>query len=160
RDEEKRLPTLIADLPAAKQKQVFGELPAAFGDEWTANALVLVQRGNTRVSAEAARLMEEKNQIDPLLNHLDRAIREHSITSETLGWLCREREGVYSDLMNPRLLSSVIGGLERDQFVETKRDRRLHDLLLNDKELLTDLIATATHEELRDVMRKLMLTPV
>src|SRR5262249_40307915 len=34
------------------------------------------------------------------------------------------------------------------------------DLLLNDKELLTDLIETATHEELRDAMQKLMRTPV
>jgi transcription elongation GreA/GreB family factor len=160
RDEEKRLHELIADLPAAKQKRVFGELPAAFGEEWPSRALTLVQRGGTRVSAEAARLLVEKGQLDPLLNSLDRAIREHSITSEVLCWLCRERDGVYADLMNPRLLGAIVGALERDQFVETKRDRRLHDLLLNDKELLPDLIATATHEELRDVMRKLMLTPV
>ena len=160
RDEEKRLADLIGDLPAAKQKRVFGELPAAFGDEWPARALLLVQRGGTRVAAEAARLLEEKGQTDALLNSLDRSIREHSITSEVLCWLCRERDGVYADLMNPRLLSSIIGALERDQFIETKRDRRLHDLLLNDKELLPDLIAAATHEELRDAMRKLMLTPV
>jgi len=160
KDEEKRLPDLIADLPAAKQKRVLGELPTAFGDDWPAKALTLVQRGSTRVSAESARLLEEKGQLDALVTNLDRAIREHSITSEVLCWLCREREGGYTDLMNPRLLSSIIGALERDQFVESKRDRRLHDLLLNDKELLTDLISTATHEELRDAMRKLMLTPV
>jgi transcription elongation GreA/GreB family factor len=160
RDEEKRMPELIADLPAAKQKRVLGEVPAAFGDDWTAKALTLIQRGSTRVAAEAARLLEEKGQLDALLNHLDRSIREHSITSEVLCWLCREREGTFASLMNPRLLSATIGALERDQFVETKRDRRLHDLLLNDKELLPDLIDTATHEELRDVMRKLMLTPV
>jgi transcription elongation GreA/GreB family factor len=62
--------------------------------------------------------------------------------------------------MNPKLLGAVIGALERDQFNETKRDRRLHDLMLNDKELLPDLLDTATHEDLRDIMRKLMLTPV
>lgn len=160
RDEEKRLPELIADLPAAKQKRVFGELPAAFDDAWPAKALTLVQRGSTRVSAEAARLLEEKGQIDTLLNSLDRAIREHSLTSEVLCWLCREREGVYADLVNSRLFSAIIGALERDQFNEAKRDRRLHDLVLNDKELIPDLIATATHEELRDVMQKLMRTPV
>jgi transcription elongation GreA/GreB family factor len=160
RDEEKRLHELVGDLPAAKQKRVLGEMPAAFGEEWPAKALVLVQRGSTRVAAEAARLLEDKGQLDTLLNHLDRAIREHSITSEVLCWLCRERDGVFADLMNPRLLSAIIGALERDQFIETKRDRRLHDLLLNDKELLPDLIAAATHEELRDAMRKLMLTPV
>lgn len=160
RDEERRLPELIADLPAAKHKRTLAEIPAAFGDQWTAKALQLIIRGSTRVVAEAARLLQEKGQVDALLNGLDRAVREHSISSEALIWLCKEREGVFADLMNPRLLSAVIGALERDQFDETKRDRRLHDLLLNDKELLPDLIATATHEELRDAMQKLMRTPV
>jgi transcription elongation GreA/GreB family factor len=160
RDNSGSLATLIADLPAAKHKRVLGELPAAFGDAWPAKALQLVNRGNTRVVTEAARLLEEKGQLDALLNGLDRSIRDHSITSEGLIWLCKERDGVVSDLCNPRLLSAVIGALERDQFDETKRDRRLHDLLLNDKELLPDLIATATHEELRDAMQKLMRTPV
>ncbi|HEX8296130.1 MAG TPA: GreA/GreB family elongation factor [Chthoniobacteraceae bacterium] len=160
RDEEKRLPDLVGDLPANKQKRVLNEVPNAFGDEWPARAMILVNRGSSRVAGEAARLLEEKGQLQLLLNGLDRSIREHSITSEVLCWLCKEREGVYSDLMNPRLLSALVGALERDQFVETKRDRRLHDLLLNDKELLPDLISSATHEELRDVMRKLMLTPV
>ncbi len=159
-EEKRRLTTLIGDLPAAKQKRTLGELPAAFGDEWPSVALDLIVRGSTRVVSEAARLLEEKGKIDTLLNGLDRFIREHSITSESLIWLCKEREGIFADLMNPRLLSAIVGALERDQFDETKRDRRLHDLLLNDKELLTDLIATATHEELRDAMQKLMRTPV
>jgi len=159
-EERRRLTTLIGDLPASKQKRALGELPGTFGDEWTTIALDLLTRGSTRVVSEAARLLEEKGQADALLNGLDRFIREHSITSESLIWLCKERDGIFADLMNPRLLSAVVGALERDQFDETKRDRRLHDLLLNDKELLTDLIATATHEELRDVMQKLMRTPV
>jgi len=160
RDEKRRLATLIGDLPAAKQKRALAGIPDAFGEEWTAVALSLVTSGSTRVVAESARLLEEKSQIEALITGLDRAIREHSITSEALLWLGREREGVFSELMNPRLLSAIIGALERDQFDETKRDRRLHDLLLNDKELLTDLLETATHEELRDIMQKLMRTPV
>ena len=160
RDEKRRLTTLIGDLPAAKQKRALGAIPDAFGDEWVAVALDLVTRGSTRVVAEAARLLEEKGQSQALLTGLDRAIREHSITSEALLWLGRERDGVFSELMNPRLLSAIVGALERDQFDETKRDRRLHDLLLNDKELIIDLLATASHEELRDIMQKLMRTPV
>jgi transcription elongation GreA/GreB family factor len=160
RDEEKRLHELIGDLPAAKQKRVLAAIPAAFGEEWPSRALTLVARGSTRVAAEAARLLEDQGQLDVLLLGLDRAIREHSITSETLCWLCKERDGAFADLMNPKLLGAIIGALERDQFSETKRDRRLHDLLLNDKELLPDLLDTATHEDLRDIMRKLMLTPV
>jgi transcription elongation GreA/GreB family factor len=160
RDEKRRLTMLIGDLPAAKHKRALIAIPEAFGDEWVEVALDLVTRGSTRVVAESARLLEEKGKLDALIAGLDRAIREHSITSEALLWLAREREGVFADLMNPRLLSAIIGALERDQFDETRRDRRLHDLLLNDKELVTDLLETATHEELRDIMQKLMRTPV
>jgi len=160
RDEKRRLTTLIGELPAAKQKRALGAVPEAFAEDWAAVALDLVTRGSTRVVSEAARLLEEKGQLEVLVTGLDRAIREHSITSEALLWLGREREGVFSELMNPRLLSAMIGALERDQFDETKRDRRLHDLLVNDKELLPDLLTTAAHEELRDIMQKLMRTPV
>ncbi len=160
RDEKRRLVTLIGDLPAAKHKRVFAEIPAAFGDDWPAVALDLATRGSTRLVTEAARLLEEKGQTEALLKGIDREIRDHAITSETLIWLCKERDGVVADLVNPRLLSSIIGALERDQFDEAKRDRRLHDLLLNDKELLPDLIATATLEDMRNIMQKLMRTPV
>ncbi len=160
RDEKRRLVTLIGDLPAAKHKRVFAEIPAAFGDEWPTVALDLATRGSTRLVTEAARLLEEKGQVEALLKGIDREIRDHAITSETLIWLCKERDGVVADLVNPRLLSSIIGALERDQFDETKRDRRLHDLLLNDKELLSDLIASATLEDMRNIMQKLMRTPV
>jgi transcription elongation GreA/GreB family factor len=160
RDEKRRLTTLIGDLPAAKHKRALAAIPEAFAEEWIPVTLDLVTRGSTRVVSESARLLEEKGQLDALLIGLDRAIREHSITSEALLWLGREREGVFSELMNPRLLSAIVGALERDQFDEAKRDRRLHDLLLNDKDLLPDLLTTATHEELRDIMQKLMRTPV
>ena len=159
-DQKGRLAALVGDLPAAKQKRALSEFPAAFGDAWPALALALVTRGSTRVVTEAARLMEDKGQLDALLTGLDKAIREHSITSESLIWLCKERDGAFSDLVNPRLFSAVVGALERDQFDEDKRDRRLHDLLLNDKELVPDLLAAAVHEELRDIMQKLMRTPV
>ena len=160
RDEKRRLVTLIADLPAAKHKRVFAEIPAAFGEEWPAVALDLATRGSTRIVTEAARLLEEKGEVPALIKGIDREIRDHAITSETLIWLCKERDGAFADLVNPRLLSSIISALERDQFDEAKRDRRLHDLLLNDKELLNDLVASATHEDMRNIMQKLMRTPV
>ena len=53
--------------------------------------LLLVPADDERpigVVSEAARLLEEKGKLDALLNGLDRSIREHSITSESLIWLC------------------------------------------------------------------------
>jgi transcription elongation GreA/GreB family factor len=91
---------------------------------------------------------------------LDKSIRDQSISSEGLHWLCEERHGPFGEIaQSPRTLSAILGAMERDQFKE-KRDRKLHDLLVNDQELLLDLIATAEEDELRDAIRKLAVTPV
>jgi transcription elongation GreA/GreB family factor len=91
---------------------------------------------------------------------LDKAIRDQSISSEGLQWLCEERHGVYGEIaQHPRTLSAILAAMEKDQFKE-KRDRKLQDLLVNDQELLLDLVAIGTDEELREVTRKLILSPV
>jgi transcription elongation GreA/GreB family factor/transcription elongation factor GreA-like protein len=159
RESERSLPTLLAEVPASKMKRAIGELPGAFGDGWLEVAIKLVLRGNTKIVGEAARLITEQGRTAELRTALERAISEHSISTESLNWLCRERSGPLSELVNARLLNAIVAALERDQFSE-KRDRKLHDLLMSDQELLTDLISDASLEDLRDTMRKLLLTPV
>ena len=159
RDEERQLATRLAEVPAAKLKRVLSELPAAFGEKWSGEAIKLVLLGSARLVGEAARLLVEKGHTEELRAALSRAISEHSITSDALQWLAKERDGVFSDLADVRLLGAMVSALERDQFSE-KRDRRLQDLLVNDKELVTDIIANASPEELRETMRKIIVTPV
>jgi transcription elongation GreA/GreB family factor len=156
---ERNLPALLADVPAAKMKRAVGELPGAFADDWLSKAVTLVLRGNTKVVSEAARLINDKGQSAELRTALARAISEHSISTDALNWLCRERTGPLAELVDARLLNAIVSALERDQFSE-KRDRKLHDLLMSDQDLLNDLITDASLEDLRDTMRKLLLTPV
>jgi transcription elongation GreA/GreB family factor len=158
-DEQKNLTVLLNEIPAAKMRRVLAEIPAAFGEAWPAKAVSLVLRGKLRVVAEAARLLSENGRLEDLRAALSRAISEHSITTDALIWLCNERDGALADLANIGLLISACAALERDQFNE-KKDRKLHDLLLNDQELVPDLIANASLEQLRDTMRRLLVTPV
>ncbi|MEI6715060.1 MAG: GreA/GreB family elongation factor [Verrucomicrobiota bacterium] len=160
-EEQRALHTLLEQVPAAKLKRTLAAFPAAFGEDWTSKALSLITRGSTRLVTEAARLLQEQNKADDLKTTLDRSIRDHSISSAALTWLCdkKERSGDFRDLIQPRVVSAILSALERDQFNEN-RDRKLHDLLMNDLTLLPDLIADAELEELREVMRKLLLSPV
>ncbi len=157
--EDRRLAGLLAEVPAAKMKRALNELPGAFGEEWIAKAIALVAQGNTRVATDAARLLQEKGANVELRAAIERAISEHSMTPETLVWLCKDRAGEFAPLANVKVLHAIIAALEREMMSES-RDKKLHDLLLNDKELLPDLIDGATLEELRETMRKLLLTPV
>ncbi|MDQ3622816.1 MAG: GreA/GreB family elongation factor [Verrucomicrobiota bacterium] len=159
RDEERQLVTLLSEVPAVKLKRALSDLPKAFGDNWTSMAIQLVLRGNTRLVTDTARLLQESGVAADLHAALARAISDHSISSDALNWLCKERKGDFGELANALLLSAILSALERDQHNE-KRDRKLHDLLLNDKELITDLVVEASPEELSEVIRKLLRTPV
>ena len=156
---ERSLPSLLGEIPAAKLRRALSELPSTFGEDWIPKAIDLALRGNSRIVAEVAKLLVEKEKAEELRAALARAISEHSITSDALHWLARERTGPFSELAGVRLLSAIVSALEREQFSE-KRDRKLHDLLLSDKELLTDLIEDATPEELRETMRRIMMATV
>ena len=157
--EDRRLAGLLAEVPAAKMKRALTELPGAFGEEWIAKAIALVFQGNTRVATDAARLLQDKGANAELRTALERSLSEHSTTPETLVWLCKDRTGEFAPLANVKVLHAIIAALEREMMSES-RDKKLHDLLLNDKELLPDLIDGANLEELRETMRKLLLTPV
>ncbi len=159
RENDRSLTALLGELPVSKLKKVMLALPEAFSDHWGAKAISLFMRGNSKVVPEAARLLIEKGRMDEFGLALDKMLREHSIEAEGLQWLCAERNGPYAEIaQHPRVLSAILGTMERDQFKE-KRDRRLQDMLANDQELIIDLLAVATDEELREVMRKLILSP-
>ena len=160
-DEQRALSSLLEEVPAAKLRRIVNAIPTAFGESWTSKALQLVARGSTRVVTEAAKLMQEREKNEELHTALDRAIRDHSISSSALTWLCdkKEREGQFKSLIHPRVMSAILSALERDQFNEN-RDRKLHDLVVNDQTLLPDLIKNSEIEEVREAMRKLLLTPI
>ena len=163
-EEQRNLTTLLEEIPAAKLKRAMGALQHAFGEDWVEKALGLITRGSTRLVAEAARLLQEHNHAEKLHADLDRAIRNHSISSAALTWLCdkkerNRKESGFRALLHPRVMSAILSALERDQFNEN-RDRKLHDLVINDEGLLPDLLSRAELEEVREAMRKLLLTPV
>ncbi|MDQ6621960.1 MAG: GreA/GreB family elongation factor, partial [Verrucomicrobiota bacterium] len=91
---------------------------------------------------------------------LERGTREHSLTSETLVWLCKERAGAWRELITPDLLGAILSALERDQHNENSRGSKLRDLLLDDRELIPDMFTNVDPSIARDGMRRLMLTPV
>ena len=159
-DEEARLIAILPKVPAAKERRVLQALPAALGENFTARALQIMQSNHSRAVTYMPRVLVEAGQQEVLRNFLARGIREHSVTSEVLFWLCRERAGDFRDLMTPDLLGAILSALERDQHNENNRGSKLRDLLLDDRELIPDMFAGAERSVARDAMRRMMLTPV
>lgn len=159
-DEEQRLAVILPKLPSAKERRILQAMPAALGPQWTVRAFQLMQSNHARAVSQIPRVFAEAGQQAELRAYLQRGIREHSITSEALTWLCKERAGEWRDLITPDLLGAILSALERDQHNENSRGSKLRDLLLDDRELIPDMFAGTETSVARDAMRRLMLTPV
>jgi transcription elongation GreA/GreB family factor len=159
-DEETRVVTILPKIPAAKERRVLQALPAALGPDWTTRGLQMMQSNHARAVMQLPRVFADAGRQDELRAFLQRGIREHSVTSETLVWLCRERTSEWRDLVMPDLLGAILSALERDQHNENSRGSKLRDLLLDDRELIPDMFTGAEPAVARDAMRRLMLTPV
>ncbi len=158
--EEARLPAILPKLPAGKERRVLHALPAALGPAWTVRGLQMMQSNHARAVLQIPRVFAEAGLQAELRAYLHRGIREHSVTSEALVWLCRERSGEWRELITPDLLGAILSALERDQHNENSRGSKLRDLLLDDRELIPAMFTGAESAVARDAMRRLMLTPV
>jgi transcription elongation factor GreA len=159
-EEEPRLEGILAKLPSAKERRVLEALPEALGPRWSNVALKLMQGKHARSVSQIPRIFAQTGEQPALRFAMQRAIQEHSATSEMLLWLCRERADEWRGLITPDLLGAILSALERDQHNETSRGSKLRDLLLADRELIPDMFVGVETSAARDAMRRLMLSPV
>jgi transcription elongation factor GreA len=160
REHQARLPEIISQIAAAKQRRVLNDYLEAFPDDWDSRLLQALPHAGSRVVGEIAKIFVEQNRKDQFYQWLLRGVREHSLSSEVLTWLAKERGAAqFSDLVSPELVPAILSALERDQFGETRRNSKLHDLLIDDKELIPEIIAQADLPQARDLMRRLIASP-
>ncbi len=157
--EQSRLSELFTALPAAKQRRALDLFPEAFGDRWVEMALRLAKQAPARLVVEITKLLERHGKKDEQRAALTRWLSDRSVSTETLIWLAKERGAGFEELFNVDLVNAIFSGLERDMLNE-KRGSRLHDLLLDDRTLMAELFDGAPPDAVRDVMRRLLLTPV
>ncbi|MDQ6623647.1 MAG: hypothetical protein M3Y86_09210, partial [Verrucomicrobiota bacterium] len=89
--QEGKLATILPKLPAAKERRILAALPVALGPEWSRRGWQLMQANHARAVYQIPRVFVENGQEAELRALLERGTREHSLTSETLVWLCKER---------------------------------------------------------------------
>jgi transcription elongation GreA/GreB family factor len=158
-EEEARLIEILSKLPSAKERRVLQALPRSLGDAWMKRAWQMMGSNNPRLVAQIPKIFVENGKGHELQTLLERAVREHSASSEMMIWLCRERAN-WPKLVTPEILPAILSAVERDQHNEASRSSRLRDLLLDDRDLVSDIFAGADVSVARDIMRRLLLTPV
>src|SRR5881227_2705715 len=158
-EEEKRLTSILPNLPAAKEKRVLQALPSALGAGWTERALRLMEASHSRMVAQIPRILNETGQHAELRTMLERSIREHSATSEMLIWLCGEKKN-WDDLITPDLLWAILAALEREQHSSKGRSSKLQRAVVDDRDLLGEMFKKVDVGLARDAMRRLQVTPL
>jgi transcription elongation GreA/GreB family factor len=156
-EEDRRLISVLAKLPAAKEKRILQALPTALGPRWTERGLDLMQQSHGRMVAQIPRILSEAGKHDELRTMLERSIREHSATSEMLAWLCSEREQ-WSELVTQELLGAIFAALEREQHHTAGGTGKLYRILVEDRQLLGDIFRKSDVSTARDWMRRLQLS--
>jgi transcription elongation factor GreA len=155
--EDERLISVLAKLPAAKEKRILQAMPTALGPRWTERGLDLMQQSHGRMVAQIPRILSEAGKHDELRTMLERSIREQSATSEMLAWLCSEREQ-WSELVTQELLGAIFAALEREQHNTAGRAGKLYRTLVEDRQLLGDIFRKCDVATARDWMRRLQLS--
>jgi transcription elongation GreA/GreB family factor len=144
---------------ASDQARMFEAIKTAEPSMWHASILDHLSQGTARMAGAIRDFFKENDAGDKFTEALRRGIREQSLSSEVLIWLFKQRKGELAPLCDARSFSALIAAIERDQ-IGDRRSAKLHDLVLSDKTLLTDLLAGSSLETVRDVTRALMLSTV
>jgi len=159
-EHQARLPEIVPQIAATKQRRVLSDYVEAFPEDWDSRLLQVLPHASSRVVGEIAKIFIEKDRKDQFHQWLVRGIREHSISSEVLAWLAKERGAThFAELVGPGLVPAILSALERDQSGGTRRNSKLHDLLIDDKDLIADVIGQTEIGQARDLMRRLMTSP-
>lgn len=154
------LAALIAPLPSARIRHAL-EAGAALDDTAADRLLIdVLQEGDAKVVAEATRLLLEKGHLEPLREYLRRSIHERNTNPEALAWLLSKRPEGLSNLLNPETLDAAITVVERENIKDSKRALKLHKVLTDDKTLIAAAIGGSDGEAARELVRKIMRTPV
>ncbi len=154
------LAALLAPLPAARIRHAL-EAGAALGGTAGDNLLMdVLQEGDGKVVTEAIRLLLDKGHLEPLRENLRRTIGDRNTNPELLAWLLAKRPEGLADLITPETLDAAITVVERENIKDTKRAAKLHKVLSDDKKLIAAAVKGSDGEAARDLVRKIMRTPV
>ncbi len=154
------LASLLAPLPAARIRHALEAGTALDTPGASALLLDVLHEGDSKVVTEATKLLMEKGQLEPLRDSLRRSISERNTNPELLALLLAKRPQGLEELVTTGTIEAAITVVERETIKDTKRAARLHKVLADDKSLIALAIKDSDGEAARDLVRKIMRTPI
>jgi len=162
RDNKKKFPEILKGMGVGRQRQVYDAIKDAYADEWSNELIACMEGSGARAIGEITKYLSDNGEGKLLLDHLLKGLAQRSLGFEVVAWICKERkESSEAAFAHKGISASIIGALERDQLDETTpKTNRLHDLLIDDTELIPDLLVDSDKAEIRHFTRRIRSTPV
>ncbi len=162
RDVRGLLADVANDLPVGLLGRFYREFPTAFPEgEWIKDALGHLTRTGGRAVDEITSVMDTNDALDVLADFLKKAVRNRTLSSELLIWICKERKGLAEPVFDIDLGNAIISTLEDDHVAGgPKKTGRLHDAFADDRTLVGEMVADTSDEDLKLFAKRILSTSV
>jgi len=151
---------ILEKISGTRQVKLLTVLQKGRPEEWPALFLQVLPFANGRMSDSVTTVFAAVNRHQEVVETLFRLIRERTVSTDLLYWLCKNRDELFAPLFEPQLVMAILSVLEKDQFSDLKKGTKLYDLFHTDKDLIAALLRDAPIEDVRDTTRAILLTPV
>ncbi|MDD4932865.1 MAG: GreA/GreB family elongation factor [Methylacidiphilaceae bacterium] len=149
----------LSTMAGSSQKEVLRRLVLERGGA-VSLLLELLPGASARAADAIVTVLAEAGQANELLERLGRAIRERTIGTETLAWICRTRDELFRPLFRPDLFFCILYLLERESSGVARKGSKLYELLTGKLTLLHAILSDAHLSDARDVARAALASPV
>ena len=162
KENKDKISEIVRGMGVGRQRQVYDGVKETFPETWSSELISSMEGSGARAISEITKYLSDFSKDAELSDYLNTGLDQRSIGFEVLTWICKERKGLSADSFEHKGISaSIIGALERDHLDEsTPKTNRLHDLLIDDAELIPDLLADSDDTEIRHFTRRIQATPV
>ncbi len=151
---------VLEKITGLRQVRFLHVLQAGRPEEWAPLLLQILPFANGRMGDSVTTIFASVERHNEVVEALRRLLRERTVSSDLLYWLCKNRDLLFAPLFTPQLVMAILSVLEKDQFGDLKKGTKLYDLVHTDRELMATLLKDAAQEDVRDVTRAILLTPV
>ncbi|SDU19547.1 Transcription elongation factor, GreA/GreB family [Verrucomicrobium sp. GAS474] len=151
---------ILEKITGTRQIRFLTLIQAGRPDDWAALLLQILPFANGRMGDSVTTIFASVERHQEVVDALRRILRERAVTSDLLFWLCKNRDIVFASLFTPQLVMAILSVLEKDQFGDLKKGTKLYDLVHSDRELMATLLKGASSEDVRDITRAIILSPV
>ncbi len=157
------LTELAEEVPSQYQGRFLELVKTTYPEDWKKRSFDLLKNSSGRFTQECVSFLLDNNADQELTDTLERWLGEQSLKAPVLYWVIKNRTSrrystMLDRLIGPKLFSAIFYAIDYEAIQNASAKRiPLVDLLVEDKELIPELLATATPEVAHDLAHTLLM---